>query len=91
MVGMADNRPVVTVVTTSLVIVTSLQTVLEVRDGDQVVDGPATAPAWEDSLQAAVSSEGEHVPTPAAATDCASSPRGRKPSTEHQASASAST
>ena len=46
MVGMADNGPVVTVVTTSLVIVTSLQTVLEVRDGDQVVDGPARpAPA----------------------------------------------
>ena len=33
------------VVTTSLVIVTGLDTGLEAGDGDQVVDGPAPAPA----------------------------------------------
>ena len=44
-VRVAGRCPVVAVVTTSLVIVTSLDTALEAGYGHQVVDGPAPAPA----------------------------------------------
>ena len=44
MVWVAGIRLVMGEMTTSLVIVTSLDTNLEAGDGDQVVDGPAPAP-----------------------------------------------
>ena len=45
MVGVAGIRPVITVVTISLFIVASIETVLKAADGLHVVDGSAPAPS----------------------------------------------